>query len=189
MPLELLLLRHGETEWSRDGRHTGSTDLPLLEAGREQARALAPQLKGMAFARVLVSPLRRARETAELAGVSPIAIDPDLREWNYGVDEGRTTAQILASRPGWSFWNDGCPGGELPSDVASRCDQVLSRISRDDGLVLLVAHGHLLRVLIARWLALPASDGRLWTLSPASLTRLGHEHHWPVISGLNRERP
>jgi broad specificity phosphatase PhoE len=189
MGLELLLLRHGQTEWSRSGRHTSDTDLPLLEEGRAQALALAPLLAPLPFAKVLVSPLRRARETAELAGLSTAQIDPDLTEWRYGVDEGRTTAEILKERPGWSFWEQGCPGGETAAQVAARCDRLLGKLASTDGLVALVAHGHLLRVLIARWLSLPPNRGQSWTLGPASLTRLGHEHEARVIVGLNRSQP
>jgi broad specificity phosphatase PhoE len=185
MALELLLIRHGETEWSRAGRHTSDTDLALLTEGRLQAEALRPKLAGLS----LVSPLRRARETAELAGLTPAVVEPDLREWRYGVDEGRTTAEILADRPTWSFWDEGCPMGETPADVGARCDRVLAKVAGVDGLVALVAHGHLLRVLVARWLALPPSRGGSWVLNPASVTRLGHEHGRPVILGLNRDSP
>jgi probable phosphoglycerate mutase len=189
MGLELLLLRHGQTAWSLSGQHTSSTDLPLLEEGRTQARGLAPLLHDLTFAKILVSPLLRARETAELAGLKEAVIEPDLFEWRYGVDEGRTTAQILAERPAWSFWDDGCPGGETPADVAERCDRVLERLGTVEGLVALVAHGHVLRVMVARWLGLPPKRGNSWTLGPASLTRLGHEHTTRVIVGLNRDRP
>ena len=193
MDLELLLLRHGETEWSLSGQHTGRTDLPLLPSGRAQAEALRPLLSSLSFAQVLSSPLRRARDTAELAGLHGVRIDGDLREWDYGEDEGLTTPQILAKRPGWKFWEEGCPGGETPTDVGRRCDRVLGSVQRtvgsSGGLVALVAHGHLLRVLIARWLGRPPGDGRYWVLSPASFTRLGHEHGQPVILGLNRSIP
>jgi broad specificity phosphatase PhoE len=193
MGLELLLLRHGETEWSLSGQHTGRTDIPLLPSGRAQAEALRPLLSSLSFAEVLSSPLRRARDTAELAGLKGVRIDDDLREWNYGEDEGLTTQQILAKRPGWKFWEEGCPGGETPADVGLRCDRVLESanltVGSSGGLVALVAHGHLLRVLIARWLERPPSDGRYWVLSPATFTRLGHEHGQPVIVGLNRSTP
>lgn len=201
MSLELLLLRHGETEWSLAGRHTGRTDLPLLPTGRAQAEALRPILGPLSFSLVLCSPLRRARDTAELAGLAGIELDDDLREWDYGEDEGLTTPQILAKRPDWKFWDEGCPGGESPSDVGRRCDRVLARVastvgatgaaaSRTDGsTAVLVAHGHLLRVLVARWLGLSPGAGRYWVLAPASLTRLGHEHGQPVILGLNRRTP
>jgi broad specificity phosphatase PhoE len=189
MGLELLLLRHGQTEWSLSGRHTSVTDLPLLEEGRAQALALAPVLKALTFAKVLVSPLRRARETAELAGLTNAVVEPDLHEWRYGIDEGRTTADILRDRPGWKFWEEGCPGGETPAEVGARSDGLLATLAGTNGLVALVAHGHLLRVLVARWLLLPPGRGQSWTLGPASLTRLGHEHEAPVILGLNRDRP
>jgi broad specificity phosphatase PhoE len=192
MALELLLLRHGETAWSLSGQHTGRTDLPLLPSGRAQAEALRPLLAPLSFVRVLSSPLRRARETAELAGLKGIELDDDLREWNYGEDEGLTTQQILAKRPAWNFWEEGCPGGERPDEVGARCDRVLGRLGADpvaSGQVAIVAHGHLLRVFVARWLGFPAGYGRDWVLSPASLTRLGHEHGQPVILGLNRGTP
>jgi probable phosphoglycerate mutase len=190
MNLELLLLRHGETEWSLSGQHTGRTDLPLLPSGRAQAEALRPLLASLSFAQVLSSPLKRARDTAELAGLKQVRIDNDLREWDYGEDEGLTTPQILAKRPGWNFWDEGCPGGETPAQVGARCDRVLEQIrgmtGGSGGLVAIVAHGHLLRVLIARWLGLPPGAGRYWVLTPASMSRLGHEHGQPVIVGLNR---
>ncbi len=154
---------------------------------------MRPLLSPLSFGQILVSPLRRARETAELAGLENVRIDDDLREWDYGEDEGLTTAQILAKRPHWKFWEEGCPGGETPAEVGQRCDRVLARVRADvqagGGLVALVAHGHLLRVLIARWLGLPPGDGRYWVLTPASFTRLGHEHGQPVIIGLNRSTP
>ena len=189
MTCELLLLRHGETEWSRNGRHTGRTDLPLLESGRAQALALAPLLAPLKFARVLASPLRRARETAELAGLHAIACDSDLMEWDYGSNEGLTTAQIRARHPDWDLWREGCPGGETSAEVGARCDRVLSKVADDEGLVVLVAHGHVLRVLVARWLSLAPAFGKHWVLSPASLTHLGHEHENRVITGLNRGTP
>ncbi len=202
MGLELLLLRHGETEWSLSGQHTGRTDIPLLPRGRAQAEALRPLLSSLSFAQVLSSPLQRARDTAELAGLTHIQLDDDLREWDYGEDEGLKTAQILAKRPGWKFWDQGCPGGETPADVGKRCDRVLDRIRSSTGsagsagvpaggtagpatLVAIVAHGHLLRVLIARWLGMAPGAGRYWVLTPASLSRLGYEHAQPVIISLN----
>ncbi len=189
MALELLLIRHGETEWSRSGRHTSDTDLALLTEGRLQAEALRPRLAALTFQGILVSPLRRARETAELAGLPQATVEPDLREWRYGVDEGRTTPEILAERPRWSFWDEGCPGGETPAEVGARCDRVLAKVEQREGLVGLVAHGHVLRVLVARWLGLPPSRGQSWVLNPASVTRLGREHEHRVILGLNRDGP
>jgi broad specificity phosphatase PhoE len=191
MNLELLLLRHGETEWSLSGRHTGRTDLPLLPSGRAQAEALRPKLAALSPELILSSPLRRARETAELAGLGQVQLDGDLREWDYGEDEGLTTAQILAKRPGWKFWEEGCPGGEKPEEVGLRCDRVLKRVRSEvaGGTAILVAHGHLLRVLVARWLDLPPAAGRYWVLQPASLSRLGSERGQPVILGLNRSTP
>jgi broad specificity phosphatase PhoE len=191
MNLEVLLLRHGETAWSLSGQHTGRTDLPLLPSGRAQAEGLRPKLAPISAELVLSSPLRRARETADLAGLGHVQLDDALREWDYGEDEGLTTAQILAKRPAWNFWAEGCPGGERPEDVGRRCDRVLQRVRSDaaGGTAILVAHGHLLRVLIARWLGLPPAAGRYWVLQPASLSRLGEEHGQPVVLGLNRSTP
>src|SRR5262245_47312691 len=154
----IYLVRHGETEWSRAGRHTGRTDLPLTERGEDQARALAKVIKGRQFALTLVSPAQRARRTAELAGAGSYDVDPDLWEWDYGGYEGITTPQIRESRPGWYLWRDGIvPGdadhpGETVGHVGDRADRVIARIRSVEGDVLVVAHGHLLRVLASRWL-------------------------------------
>jgi broad specificity phosphatase PhoE len=178
----LVLLRHGETEWSRDGRHTGRTDVPLTEDGERDARALAPRLAGFDFALVLCSPLSRARRTAELAGLDPVD-DDDLLEWDYGAYEGRTTAEILAQRPDWSLWTDGGPGGESPDQVTVRVDRLLARVRPllSTGDVALVGHGHCLRVVAARWIGLPVDGGALLKLDTATLSELGWEHGRPVV--------
>lgn len=189
---DLLLARHGETEWSRDGRHTGRTDLPLTPRGEAQAKSLAPLVAGRAFALVLTSPLIRARRTAELAGLPDAEADPDLGEWDYGGYEGITTAEIRRTRPDWDLWTDGVPPGrefpgESPEQVGERADRVLARVTGalDEGDVMLVAHGHLLRVLTARRLGLPPAAGRLFHLETGTLCRLSLEHDTPVIAEWN----
>ena len=176
------LLRHGETEWSRSGKHTSVTDLPLTENGRAAARRLRSLLAAQKFARVLTSPLQRARETCELAGLgAQAAIEPDLMEWNYGEYEGLTTKEIRLTRPGWSLFRDGCPGGESPDQVAARADRVVDKIRGTDGNVVLFAHGHILRVLAARWIDLPASHGEHFLLDTATLSVLGYYREQPAI--------
>ncbi|MBB5082386.1 histidine phosphatase family protein [Nonomuraea endophytica] len=188
---ELLLLRHGETEWSKNGRHTGRTDLPLTTHGEGQAAALAPLVKGNGFDLVLVSPAQRARRTAELAGLTDYEVDPDLWEWDYGGYEGITTATIRETRPGWYLWRDGViPGdaehpGESAAQVGARADRVIARAKAADGEVALVAHGHFLRVLAARWLGLPPEDGRLFRLDTGTYSKLGFEHAEPVVLNWN----
>jgi probable phosphoglycerate mutase len=192
---DLLLVRHGETEWSLSGRHTSYTDLPLTERGRAAARALAPLLAPHRPAAVFASPLRRARETAELAGLTSPQIDPDLHEWDYGGYEGITTAEIQRSRPDWFLFTDGVvpgpPGhpGESPDEVGARVDRVLARartaLAEADGSVVLVAHGHVLRVLTARFLGLPPSGGALFQMATGTVARLGTEHGRPVLAGWN----
>ncbi|MEZ3178670.1 histidine phosphatase family protein [Streptomyces pimonensis] len=189
---DLLLARHGETEWSRAGRHTGRTDLPLTPAGEAQAESLAPLLAGRAFGLVLTSPLVRARRTAGLAGLTGAVEEPDLREWDYGGYEGITTADIHRTRPGWDLWTDGVPPGrefpgESPEQVGERADRVLSRVAGalEEGDVMLVAHGHLLRVLTARRLGLPPACGRLFRLETGTLSRLSLEHGSPVVAEWN----
>ncbi|MER7485694.1 histidine phosphatase family protein [Streptomyces sp. NPDC126497] len=189
---DLLLARHGETEWSRTGRHTGRTDLPLTPAGEAQATSLAPLLAGRTFGLVLTSPLVRARRTAALAGLTGAVEEPDLREWDYGGYEGVTTADIRRTRPGWDLWTDGVPPGrefpgESPEQVGERADRVLSRVAGalDEGDVMLVAHGHLLRVLTARRLGLPPAAGRLFRLETGTLSRLSLEHGSPVVAEWN----
>jgi probable phosphoglycerate mutase len=171
---EIYLLRHGETEWSLSGKHTGVTDLALTEQGRQQARRLQPELAAKNFQRVLTSPLRRARETCELAGLGGRAeIDPDLMEWNYGAYEGLTSGEIHAHRPGWTIFSDGGgPGGETPEQVAVRVDRVIAKVRALSGDAALFAHGHVLRVLAARWLGLAPSAGAHFLLDTATLSVL-----------------
>lgn len=190
---ELILLRHGETEWSKRGCHTGRTDVPLTPYGEEMATRLAPALAKRDIGAVFSSPAERARRSAELAGLAGARPDPDLWEWDYGGYEGRTTAQIRAQRPGWYLWRDGViPGdashpGETAEQVAARADAVLARARPllDGGDVALVAHGHLLRILTARYLALAPADGRLFRLDTGTLSTLGTEHAEPVITSWN----
>jgi probable phosphoglycerate mutase len=190
---ELILLRHGETEWSRAGRHTGRTDLPLTQAGEDAAAALAGRLAAMPVVAAFTSPLQRARRTAELAGLAGAKVEPDLAEWDYGGYEGRTTPEIRTQRPGWYLWRDGVvPGdaghpGETVQQVGERADGVLGMVRPllAAGDVALVAHGHLLRVLTARWLGLAPADGRLFRLDTGTLSTLGAEHAQPVISTWN----
>jgi probable phosphoglycerate mutase len=180
------VVRHGETDWSREGRHTGRTDVPLNERGRERAAALAGRLGSRAFALVLTSPLSRAVETCRLAGLGERAqVDDRLVEWDYGAYEGRTTDEIRAERPGWSLWDDGVVGGETVADVGARADSVIAALEAAGGDVAVFAHGHLLRVLGARWIGLPPGDGRLLALDSAAIGVLGHEHEWRVLRGWN----
>ena len=184
---ELMLARHGETEWSASGRHTGSTDLPLTEEGRRRAGSLATGLRGRSFALVLTSPLRRAIETCELAGLAEGAqIRNDLREWDYGDYEGITTPEIQARRPGWSLGRDGCPNGETAADVGLRADRVVAEVRAADGDSIAFGHGHMLRVLTARWLELGPEDGALLALDTGALCALGYEHDSPVIARWNQ---
>jgi probable phosphoglycerate mutase len=186
---EIVVLRHGQTEWSRSGQHTGVTDLPLLPEGEQQARALRHAFADRRFTEVWVSPRQRAGRTAELAGLEPTAVDDDLVEMDYGGYEGRTTAEISEELGRtWSIWRDGTVPGDTPGetldDVAARVDRVLERARGrlDDGDVALVAHGHVLRVLTARWLGLDAEDGALFALPAGSYGILGHEHGRPVLT-------
>jgi broad specificity phosphatase PhoE len=179
----LLLLRHGETEWSRSHKHTGRADIPLTARGEDQARALGAAIAGRQFVSVWSSPLSRARRTAELAGLAP-RTEPDLQEWDYGTYEGKLTADLERERPGWNLWIDGAAGGEAPAEVGARADRVLARIAADleQGDVAVVAHGHLLRVLTARYLGLPAGAGAHFQLGTGTLCELGREHGRPVVS-------
>jgi broad specificity phosphatase PhoE len=179
------LIRHGETEWSKSGRHTGRTDVPLTEEGRSQARRLKERLGLRPFARVYCSPLSRAIETARLAGYPDVERDPDLREWHYGEYEGLTTTQIRARVPGWTVWTHPAPGGETVEEVAARVDRVIARVRAADGNVALFAHGHVLRVLAARWLELPPTEGRLLALATATVSVLGWERETTVVERWN----
>jgi probable phosphoglycerate mutase len=174
---EVYLARHGETAWTITRQHTGRTDIPLTVRGEQNARSLAQRLKGVAFTRVLVSPLSRARRTCELAGFGDDAeVDPALQEWDYGQYEGRRTTDIRQERHDWSLFRDGCPGGESVESIGVRADHVITRLRAIDGDVLVFSHGHFLRVLAARWLGLPAGDARYFVLSTAALSILGYEH-------------
>jgi len=183
----VVLVRHGETDWSRERRHTGRTDVPLTEEGRRAAAALPRVLDHWSFVDVLTSPLRRAAETCELAGWSGRARScPDLREWDYGAYEGRTTPDIRRDQPDWSIWTHPVPGGESLEEVAARADRVLEAVIPLGGPVLLFGHGHALRVLAARWCGLPAVEGRVLPLDAAATSVLGHEHGRRVIRHWNR---
>lgn len=179
---KVYLLRHGETEWSLNGRHTGVTDIPLTENGRIAARLLKPILAKVTFTLVLTSPLQRARETCELAGLGQFAnVEPDLIEWNYGEYEGLTTEQIRSTRPGWSVFRDGCPGGESPEQVGARADRVITKIRTAAGNVALFGHGHFTRVLAARWINLSANYGENFLLDTATLNVLGYYRESPAF--------
>lgn len=183
---DLWLIRHGETSWSLSGQHTGRTDIPLTPRGVRQAEMLGRRISGWRFALVLTSPLARARETCRLSGhMAAARTDEDLMEWDYGAFEGRTSADIREEIPGWTIWTGGVRGGETVEQVGARADRVIARALGADGDVALFAHGHVLRVLAARWLRLPAVDGRCLGLDTASLSRLGHEREQPVIRSWN----
>jgi probable phosphoglycerate mutase len=184
---EIVLVRHGQTEWSAAGRHTSYTDLPLTPDGERQSRGLAPVLVDRDFAAVLSSPRERALRTAALAGLAVTGVDEDLVEWDYGDYEGITTKEIRADRPGWDLWRDGCPGGESPAQVGARLDRVLARARAglSGGDVALVGHGHALRVAGARWAGLAVEAGGLLALDTGTLCTLGYEHERPVIRSWN----
>jgi probable phosphoglycerate mutase len=183
---DLWLIRHGETEWSVSGRHTGRTDIPLTARGVEQAKLLARRIAHKTFALVLTSPLARARETCHLAGQLDAArTDDDLLEWDYGTIEGRTTAEVRREWPDWTIWNGPVPGGETPDHVQARANRVIDRVTQCEGNVALFAHGHVLRILAASWLRLEARAGRYLSLDTASLSVLGHEHAERVIRNWN----
>ena len=182
----IVVVRHGETEWSREKRHTGRTDLPLTAEGREQATSLVAQLAGRSFATVFVSPLQRARQTCEIAGFGDRAVvDPDLIEWDYGEFDGLTGAEIQQRIPGWSLFGDGVIGGETIDDVAARAQRVLARARAVDGDVLLFGHGHQLRILTALWLDYPASAAQRLQLATASPSMLGYENTWTALLSWN----
>jgi broad specificity phosphatase PhoE len=194
---DLWIIRHGETEWSRSGAHTGCTDLPLTDVGRARARALGALLKGRRFAQVFTSPLQRARETCRLAGYGDAAIvEPNLHEWDYGDYEGRTTNQIRKERPGWNLWANGVPNGESVEKVGERARAVIERATAVDGDAALFAHGHILRILAACWLDLPPVDGKCLVLGTASISILGYERDTRAITlwnftaeGLSHQQP
>ena len=186
--MPIVLVRHGETEWSLSGQHTSRTDLPLTEKGRERAKALAPALARWNFTRVLCSPLLRARETCKIAGYADVAeICEDLREWDYGEYEGLTTPQIRETNPSWNLWTDGCPGGEQPAEVGARADRAIERLRVDDGDALAFAHGHILRVLTARWLEMAPAAGARFALRPGTICELGYERETQVLQLWNLE--
>ena len=185
---QLWLVRHGDTAWSTAGRHTGRTDLPLDDAGRSQARAVAPVLREHHFVQVLTSPLQRARETCALAGFGDRAdaVD-DLQEWDYGDYDGLTTEEIRKTRPDWNLWRDSCPGGESAAEVGRRADRVIARVRAGEGDAIAFAHGHLLRVLGARWIALPPEGGGRLALAPGAISVLGWERERAVLERWNEE--
>lgn len=179
---EVYVIRHGETDWSLSGQHTGTTDLPLTENGRNLARRLKPLIANHSFALVLTSPLQRARETSMLAGFGEKAeLDTNLVEWNYGEYEGLTSEQIHQKRSGWMIFTDGCPGGETPAEVGARADRVIARVRTVRGDVALFAHGHILRALVARWLGLPATAGRHFLLDTGTLNILSYYREIPAV--------
>ena len=180
------IIRHGETEWSLNGQHTGVTDIPLTENGRTLAKLLQPVLAKEAFALVLTSPLQRARETCKLSGLGDQAdVDTNLMEWNYGEYEGITSRQIHEMVPGWLVFNDGAPGGETPEQIGVRADRVIARVRSVRGVVALFAHGHILRVLVARWLDLPATAGRNFLLDTGTLNILSYYRGYPAVKTWN----
>jgi probable phosphoglycerate mutase len=183
---EAVLVRHGETEWSRTGRHTGRTDIPLTERGRQQAEAVGAVLRARRFALVLTSPLERAAETCRLAGYAEAAERrDDLMEWDYGAYEGLKTVDIRAERPGWTLWRDGVPDGETAADVGARADRVIAELRSVSTDAAVFAHGHVLRVLAARWVGLEPEAGELFALDPATLSVLGYERETPVLRSWN----
>jgi broad specificity phosphatase PhoE len=183
--VEIVLVRHGETEWSLSGQHTSRTDLPLLPEGEERAKVVGSELAGRSFALVVSSPYRRARETAALSGFPNPEIWEDLHEWDYGEYEGLTTPEIREQRPSWWLWTDGCPGGESPDEIAARADGVLSRLRAADGDAIAFAHGHILRVLAARWMEMPVDAGARLALSAGAISALGFERETQVIRQWN----
>ncbi len=183
---QIALVRHGETEWSLNGRHTGTTDIPLTDRGRDEARASAALVQGLPIDRVSSSPLSRARETCALLELDqPVTLDDDLVEWNYGDYEGITTKQIRETVPGWTVWSHPCPHGETAADVGARVDRVIATARATEGTTLVVAHGHVLRVLAARWLGLPPEGGRFFRLDTATVSLLGWERETPVLLSWN----
>ena len=182
---ELWIIRHGETEWSRDGKHTSHTEVELTEEGEKVARGLAERLDGVTFDLVLTSPRVRARRTAELAGFPDVEVDEDLTEWDYGDYEGITTPEIREDVPGWTMWTHPTPNGETADEVTSRMDRLVTRAREQSGRVLVFSHGHASRALTARWLDLPVQDGRLFKLGTATVSVLAYEHESPVVERWN----
>ncbi|MFY9329096.1 MAG: histidine phosphatase family protein [Georgfuchsia sp.] len=183
MPLCLYLVRHGETEWSLSGRHTGRTDIPLTAHGEDEARELAPRLRNIQFTQVLTSPLKRAQQTCELAGLSPTAvIEPDLAEWDYGDYDGQRSVDIRKQRTDWNIFRDGCPQGEMPAQVSERADRLIAHLRALEGNIALFSHGQLGCVLAARWIGLPLVEAQHFTLGTASLSVLGHDSHQPEVA-------
>ena len=187
---EIVLIRHGQTEWSAGGKHTSYTDIDLTPDGERQAREIGDRVAGRSFAAVISSPRRRARRTADLAGLAVTDVDDDLAEWNYGRYEGITTARIHETEPTWSLWTDGAPDGETPTQVGARVDRLLAKAVKllDEGDVAIVGHGHCLRVVGARWIGLAPAGGGLLRLDTATLSVLGHEHGNQVIQQWNADR-
>jgi broad specificity phosphatase PhoE len=183
--VELWIIRHGETEWSRDGLHTSHTELELTPEGEDVARRLAERLEGVTFDLVLSSPRVRARRTAELAGFTDIHLEDDLTEWDYGDYEGRTTAEIREEVPGWTVWSHPSPGGETAEQVSRRLDRVVGKVRAHGGRVLVFSHGHASRALAARWLDQPVEEGRLFKLDTATISVLGYERESPVVARWN----
>lgn len=184
---EVVLVRHGETAWTRAGKHTGYTDVPLTQRGRDDARALGVELSRRQFALVLTSPLTRAQETCRLAGLGAVAARRDeLTEWDYGAYEGRTTIEIRKEHPGWTLWRDGVPDGETAAEVGERADRIIDELRAAAGDAAVFAHGHVLRVLAARWLGLQPDAGRLFALDPGTISILGYERETSVIREWNR---
>ena len=182
---ELWLIRHGETEWSRDGRHTSRTEVELTPEGEDVARGLAERLAGVHFDLVLTSPRVRTRRTAELAGFGHAHVEDDLAEWDYGAYEGITSAEIREDVPGWTVWTHPCPGGESGEEVSRRLDRVVAKVRANGGRVLVFSHGHASRALAARWLVQPVEEGRLFLLGTATISVLGYEHESPVVARWN----
>jgi len=182
MPAQIFLIRHGQTAWSESGQHTSRTDLPLTPEGERGARRLAERLRGFTFAAVFASPRQRARQTCAWAGLGePMAVEPDLAEWDYGRYEGLRSGEILAQRPDWNLFRDGCPDGESPAEVSARADRLLARLRSLGGNIALFSHGHFGRVLAARWTGWPVLAGQRLLLDPATLSILGYEHNEPAL--------
>ncbi len=181
MTPRVYFVRHGETEWSLSGQHTGRTDIPLTARGEAEARALASRLDGVAFSAVLASPLQRARRTCELAGLHATEVDPDLREWDYGDYDGLRSVDIRERRPGWNLFRDGCPHGEMPEQVSARADRVIAHLCTFDGNVAVFSHGQFGSVLVARWIALPALEAQRFWLATASLSILSYNPSLPGV--------